>query len=284
MADLKESFLFHSIKDQEMHWYYHHKNRVIKLLLRKYLPSASKDHLDLTSQVNQPLRGLDMGAGNGIISRSIGGRICNQEIAWDLVDSAYDQEELGADPIDMFITLYTNIPARAVYDVIVAIDVIEHIENDIGIIALLAQHLAIDGLLVICVPAFQFLWSSHDIFLEHYRRYSKSELALKMRNAKLKVIESGHLYILLFPLIAAIRVFGQLVAKDLVISSQQKGSDLTRHRSFVNYFLLVVMKFERYLTRLFPPFGHYFGVSCYCIGIQERSDEISASSIISRMI
>ena len=67
-------------------------------------------------------------------------------------------------------------PGRG-YDVIIANDVLEHIEDDVAAIHHLAQMLKPDGVLCISVPALQWLFGYHDVSLGHYRRYNKALLA-----------------------------------------------------------------------------------------------------------
>lgn len=62
------------------------------------------------------------------------------------------------------------------YDAICLFDVLEHIEDDQAFLRQARQALSEKGALVLSVPAFQFLWSSHDVEHQHHRRYSASLL------------------------------------------------------------------------------------------------------------
>jgi hypothetical protein len=284
MADLKESSLFLNVEDQRRHWYYHYKTRVIGSLLDHHLVCGHGGLPRGGHPEERQLRGLDIGAGNGIISRSLGSNLGGRAIKWDLVDSAYDQDALGCDRHDALITLYTAIPEGATYDVIIAIDVVEHIENDSAFVSLLEEHLARDGLMMICVPAFQFLWSNHDVFLEHYRRYRRRDLVLMMRRTGLQVVDSGYLYVLLFPIVAAIRLVGHIRHGDSDPTTESEHSDLRVYPELINRLLRGVMGFERKLLHLFPFVGKAFGVSCFAVGVQasSSSSELAARSITSR--
>ena len=74
-----------------------------------------------------------------------------------------------------------------VKDIITALDVIEHIDDDAGSLQILHRALGDDGTAIITVPAYQFLWSQHDVDNQHKRRYSKSELKRKLEEAGFKV-------------------------------------------------------------------------------------------------
>jgi 2-polyprenyl-3-methyl-5-hydroxy-6-metoxy-1,4-benzoquinol methylase len=59
------------------------------------------------------------------------------------------------------------------YDLICAFDVLEHVEHDQVAMTNIYSMLKPDGLFMYSVPAYQFLFSSHDVYLEHFRRYSR---------------------------------------------------------------------------------------------------------------
>ncbi|MGH9963022.1 MAG: class I SAM-dependent methyltransferase, partial [Pyrinomonadaceae bacterium] len=61
--------------------------------------------------------------------------------------------------------------ASGQFDLIIALDVIEHIDDDVGSLATLNELLAPAGYLLLTVPAFPFLWSIHDEEHHHKRRY-----------------------------------------------------------------------------------------------------------------
>ena len=266
MADLKESSLFKSLGDQQKHWYYHHKVRVIRHLLARNLLNLSSCKSQGEVSDSSMLRCMDIGAGNGIISRTLGSSLSGKQVTWDLVDSAYSGQEIGQDETDPSIVLYDSIPGGIVYDVIIAIDVIEHIEGDKAFVNLLAQHLAPNGLIIICVPAFQFLWGSHDIFLEHYRRYRIKDVTSLMSNFHLKVLDYSYLYVLLFPLIAIMRLLGRLGLLGIARDQAASSSDLKVYPKAVNTILSSLMRFERLLLQNIPFLGLHFGSSCIAIG------------------
>ena len=65
---------------------------------------------------------------------------------------------------------------------------------------------------VVTVPAFSWLWSNHDVFLGHHRRYTLGQLRTLVEQSGLVVDESCYLYGALFPLAAMTRLFGRLRA------------------------------------------------------------------------
>lgn len=94
-----------------------------------------------------------------------------------------------------------SLPEDDLYDTIVYIDVLEHIENDREELVRAAKHLKPGGNLVILSPAFQSLYSKFDRAIGHYRRYTKKTLKAVLPNGmkqqKLLYLESGGTVLLL---------------------------------------------------------------------------------------
>ena len=94
-------------------------------------------------------------------------------------------------------------------DFIYSLNVLEHIENDVEVIRKIYQKLKPNGLTFIYVPAFQFLYSTMDKKVGHYRRYSRKELINKFQQAGFSISEcryadfAGFWATLLFKLLPA---------------------------------------------------------------------------------
>ena len=73
-----------------------------------------------------------------------------------------------------FVNEYKNLIGT--FDAVFALNVVEHIEDDVLAIANCKKLLKTGGKLTILVPAYQFLFCDFDVELEHYRRYTKSSL------------------------------------------------------------------------------------------------------------
>ena len=88
------------------------------------------------------------------------------------------------------------------FDLVTALDMLEHIDDDLKGLDELLRVTKDGGVLVITVPAYGFLWSEHDEALHHRRRYAASELRNKLTNAGF-VVERISYYItfLFFPIL-----------------------------------------------------------------------------------
>jgi SAM-dependent methyltransferase len=68
------------------------------------------------------------------------------------------------------------LPATELFDTILYIDVLEHIEDDAAELKRAAAHLRRGGRLVILSPAHQWLFSKFDASIGHHRRYTRGTL------------------------------------------------------------------------------------------------------------
>jgi|LauGreSBDMM110SN_4_FD.fasta_scaffold02444_3 SAM-dependent methyltransferase len=71
------------------------------------------------------------------------------------------------------------------YDLILCLDVLEHLEDDLLYLKIFQDILEDKGKILITVPAHQFLWSPHDVFNHHFRRYSRKSLIHLVENSGL---------------------------------------------------------------------------------------------------
>jgi SAM-dependent methyltransferase len=143
------------------------------------------------------------------------------------------------------------------FDLVTALDVLEHIDDDLKGLDELLRVTKDGGVLVITVPAYGFLWSEHDEALHHRRRYAASELRNKLTNAGFAVERITYYITFLFFPILFMR-FAQSVAKK---SIHAKTSHVILP-GWLNSLLIAILGFERVLLRWmnFP-----FGVSIVCL-------------------
>ena len=74
------------------------------------------------------------------------------------------------------------------FDLIVCMDVLEHIENDINALKKIKSLMLPGGMLFISVPAHKYLWNNNDLFSKHIRRYNIKEIKDKISNCNLAII------------------------------------------------------------------------------------------------
>lgn len=135
------------------------------------------------------------------------------------------------------------------FDLTVAFDVLEHVDDDLGSLKALRESLRPGGWLLVTVPAFPFLWSAHDETHEHKRRYVKSDLVERAQEAGFTPVYTSYYNSLLFPVIVAIRQFKKLFGIH-------HGDDESLPSPTLNRLLAILFESERHLlVRMTLPVG-----------------------------
>jgi SAM-dependent methyltransferase len=231
----------HFALEQKHWWFVGRRNILLHLLDREIARDA---------RLAPPLRLLDIGTGGGGILPFLAkyGSVVavDPEPAAIAAASARNFDvRRGGLPADLPFGVTDK------FDVITMLDVIEHVEQDleslINVRALLRPH----GRLLVTVPAFQFLWSGHDVINEHKRRYTKAELRGKLERAGFKVELISYCNAALFLPIAAVRL-----ARRRFGSTAETKTDLGIVPEPVNALLGGLFGMERHIIPMLPlPFG-----------------------------
>ena len=227
--DLKEEEI---LGDQiKSHWYYRAKAAA---LLR-----------DLRGQAPKEI--LDIGAGSGFFSRTLLKETTAERAT--CVDIGYRQDKdecWHGKPI-----AFRRSIAHSQADLVLAMDVIEHVGDDAALISAYCDLVPPGAKFIISVPAFNFLWSAHDVFLEHYRRYTLRSLEAAMRKGGLIVDWSHYYYAAVFPLAAGLRLAERLKRPHATAPQSQ----LRRHGVLTNEFFSALLAAERPFMRVNRLFG-----------------------------
>ncbi|RBY86543.1 class I SAM-dependent methyltransferase [Blastococcus sp. TF02A-30] len=133
--------------------------------------------------------------------------------------------------------------------VVIALDVLEHLEDDAQAARELRRVLRPDGVLVVAVPADPTLWSAHDDAVGHLRRYTADTLGTLLTEAGFEIQQLRSWNVLLRPLAALRR-------------RASTGSDLDDVAGPVNLGLRAVVALERFL-----PLGRRRGVSLFAVAV-----------------
>lgn len=146
-----------------------------------------------------------------------------------------------------------NIPFTDKYDLILLLDVLEHINDDLSALSALHSRLKPGGWLLITVPAYQFLWSQHDEINHHKRRYVLKHLQKLVTQANYTLHQASYFNTLLFPIVAGIRYLQNYLPMQ---SNTQGNNDLALPAQPINQLLTLLFASERHLiTKFRLPFG-----------------------------
>ncbi|MDP2684186.1 MAG: class I SAM-dependent methyltransferase [bacterium] len=148
----------------------------------------------------------------------------------------------------------TNIPfIDASFDMVTSLDVLEHIQDDNTAIQEALRVLKPGGMYVVTVPAYQALWSQHDVSMHHIRRYLKSELLSKLNKVGFEIDYHTYFIMLSVP-IRILQILKDKLFKNNL--SRDKVSNKVEYSGPVNSFLLFLLRIEKIMLRYVKvPFG-----------------------------
>ena len=224
---------------EERHWWFVGRRRIVLGTLERYLPPGK--HLDV----------LDAGCGGGATLESLDryGNATGLELEEEAVDYARGRGRNVTQ--GSIVTLPFEDES---FDLTLALDVIEHVPDDLAALRELYRALRPGGSLLVTVPALRLLWSAHDEANGHYRRYTVDGLRRQVESAGFEVATVTYFNTLLFPVVLAVRMLGRLRPK-------RAASDVSEVSNPANDVLAGVFSLEKHLVgRLRLPVG----VSALC--------------------
>jgi SAM-dependent methyltransferase len=152
----------------------------------------------------------------------------------------------------------TAIPfGNEVFDAVFLFDVLEHLDEEAKALGEIRRVLRPGGKLLVTVPAFMFLYGLQDEVSEHKRRYRRGPLVELLRRAGFQVKYASYFNTLLFPPIAAVRVFRRLFPIERSPAGNGGGDFELRLPGVV----------ERALEKLFSLERHAIGNAAIPFGI-----------------
>ena len=212
------------------HWYYASKARAM---------SADLPRRTYTNM-------LDIGAGSGFFSKWMLTRDrADSAICVDPNYPADREETVNGKPLS-FRRSISHVDA----DLVLAMDVLEHVDDDAELLRTYVD-LAPRAVFFISVPAFEFLWSGHDDFLEHRRRYTAERLRTLVEGAGLRPQSLHYYFGTIFPVAAAVR---------LASRRSEPKSDLRPASPLVNSVLKTALGMETAIMK----YNKIAGLSVFC--------------------
>ena len=224
----------------QKHWWFRGRQKIVLSLLNRFYTRPEN------------ARVLDLGCGTGV----------------NLPALAQYGEVWGADPSDKALAFCRSsmpkdftgrldeiwLPDKVPYDdnsfnLIVMMDVLEHVEHDRESLIRIGRLLRPGGELVLTVPALQWMWTQHDVEHHHFRRYHKAPLRALLTETGYEVQFISYINTLLFPAMAAARL--------LFKSKQARATDLEGGTRAPAQILGAIFGSERHLLKImrFPVGG-----------------------------
>ena len=229
--------------DPETHWYYQTK----KLPLLRYFNEVGK--------TGDPISIFDIGAGSGFFSecliRSNPGRILDVV----RVDTGYAGQEIREHPqICGRLVTQRDLPESISNSLVLLMDVLEHVQDDRAFLRTITERCAGTNHFFITVPAFQSLWSGHDVYLGHYRRYRLRQIMDLTASLGIESTAAYYVYALIFPALWFVR--------RVMTGPKNPGSNMKPIGGFSNAILKWLCGLELSYCRS----NAAFGVTCVLEG------------------
>ncbi|WP_432410165.1 class I SAM-dependent methyltransferase [Rasiella sp. SM2506] len=232
---------YHKIEKE--HFWFKSRRNYIRKLLAKYPKDATI---------------LDIGCSSGILLDELkqDGFAVENLYGVDISSIAIENCKKNGIP-NAYVMDAQHIELRQKFDIVIASDCLEHIEDDKSALKNWNNLLTNQGTIMIFVPAFMSLWSHHDKVNMHYRRYTLPELKNKMEHTGFKIKKSSFWNFFLFVPVYLFRKIESTAKK----TENNTDGDLI-DKPFGNYFLTQLINFENKLLQVlnFP-----FGISVFCI-------------------
>jgi 2-polyprenyl-3-methyl-5-hydroxy-6-metoxy-1,4-benzoquinol methylase len=198
------------------HWYFLHK-------LEWLIHSINKYSLN-------PSTSIDIGAGIGFFSKEL--KEIYPSLVPNCVDTNYLDSDLGETGGVFFTTEY-KVENSA--DMVLMMDVLEHVESDEQLIRAYLSSATKNATWLITVPAFQSLWSGHDVALGHFRRYRKKQLLTILEKLDFEVMDIRYLFTPIFIPLWILRKSKQ---------NQKIHNDLQKQSRLVNLLALKILRID----------------------------------------
>lgn len=233
--DLKEAPLLGG--SQERHWYYVAKACALKRALRGRAPA----------------RIVDVGAGTGFFAKVLLRDTAAVEAV--CIDSGY-----ASDRSETYCGKPLAFQRRGAVDgadLVLLMDVLEHVDDDAALLRKFVGPAAPGTRFVVSVPAFMWLWSPHDEFLEHRRRYTLDQLLRVVSGSGLSGVAGFYFFGAILPAVAAQRMWRRFRA-----ASRPAASDLRQHSAAINWVLGAIGRAESMVA----PHNRLFGLTAFAVG------------------
>lgn len=220
---------------QENHWWFRSRNNIILAVLADYLDNKDISDYEI----------LDIGCGLGQLFPILGrfghveGIEKNSSFVKVLKNKYPDIEVHNAEFPN------SNLENRK-FNLISMFDFLEHIDKPANILRATNNILKNDGLLLVTVPAYQWMWSKIDEIGHHFRRYDKNILRIEIEKEGFRCIYSSYFMTLLFPLVFIYRkIIPFLFFKKIKLNDLE----LKKPINILNKSFYYIMNIEKYFIQ-----------------------------------
>ena len=171
-------------------------------------------------QIDRPLsNALEIGCGHGVVRGMLEKDLGIPVDGCDLNQHALEMAAQGKGRLLVYDIFDQNREMLGAYDMVLLMDVIEHVEDDAAFLAASLQHLKPNGIVVINVPAHMQFFSKYDEVAGHRRRYNSARLKALFRAVEVRPVSIVQWGLSLVPLLLARKVVLSFVSRERTIQT-----------------------------------------------------------------
>lgn len=239
-ADFQQTY--HEL--EAAHWWFVGRRAIVADLLQRVVE-------DRAAKV------LDIGCSGGHLIEELAARGFENVEGIDISESAIELCRQRGITRSVLMDAGAPTIAESSYDVLIASDVLEHLADDQRSLKSWYRIVRPGGLLIVFVPAFQALWSDHDVVNHHFRRYTRAQLSERLAEAGFVVQRSSYWNSVIFPAAAVVRL-----AQQWRPPRAQPKADLRPAANATNQLLRFLIAAENIWHRSLPSIA---GLSTFAI-------------------
>ena len=233
---MDESLYHIHYQQEESHWWFAARSEIVRQVIERFGNLKPGDTI------------LDIGCGTGAILKELSKKYNAVGIDMSPLAIEYSKKRGLKNVFQMTVQEFPrdkfNVKA------VLLLDVIEHIDDDVDVLKNAREIVGQDGRVIITVPAYMWMWSSHDLVNHHKRRYTSKTLRAALAKAGLEPVKMTYYNTLLFPLAAVRKILG----KSKTINEASQGVD--QPGGLINRLFKAVFASEKSLvTGVDLPFG-----------------------------
>lgn len=259
---MESTFYEDYYRHENAHWWFRWRYELITKLVRSL-------------KTDDDFRILDAGCGTGQMTKRL--EAIGHAIGLDSAQEAIDYARSRG--VKRLVRGSITAPpfADGSFDCVLALDVIEHVDDDMGILTSLYHVIKPGGHLIITVPAFNALWSEHDEINHHKRRYRSPQLRHLIAEAGFEVDRVTYCNTALYLPVLLTRKAKNLwrgLSRKRPGENRPLRSDLGDYPKPINDALFSVMYAE---TKLMDRMDMPFGVSILAVARRPYESELSTT-------
>ncbi|WP_445778836.1 class I SAM-dependent methyltransferase [Shewanella sp.] len=231
---------------QSKHFWYIGRHKFILEILKRY-------------EKKQNFSAIDLGGGCGgwidYLKKNMPDRLNKIALADSSRVALLNAKRVIGSDVEAYQVDLMELDLQEQWDVIFLLDVIEHCQDDVGIVREATKALKPGGKIIITTPALDFFWSHNDEYAKHLRRYNKNKYTAIANHTNLKLIDARYFMFFLSPLLWFSRK-----TKSTKLSDEEKLKAIEKEHqvpSFIlNNILAAVFKAETPIGHMLPfPWG-----------------------------